>query len=153
MKIGVADRKIKLIALMLAVMMFVFPTVGAVAAEPVQSRASSYLSSYQSYIYPAGGGELQIWFSVTATNYMDDLGALYIYLYESTDGTGNWTYVETFSHVNNSNMLLENDVFHMDHVIYQAVRGRYYKAYVCIWAGKDGGGDTRYFWTSVKKAT
>lgn len=153
MKKSVVKRTTRLLSLILALLLLASSAVSAVGNESIQPRASDYLDSYQAYIYPAGGGELQIWFSVTADHYMDDLGALYIYLYESTDGTSNWTYVETFSHVDNPNMLLENDVVHMDHVTYQGVKGRYYKAYVCIWAGKDGGGDTRYFWTSVKKAT
>lgn len=149
---GAMRRLIRLTAMMLAVMLLVSSSISAVETESVQPRASAYLTSYQTYIYPAGSGEVQIWFSVTADHYMDELGALYVYLYESTDNTS-WTRVKTFSHLENSNMLLDDDVFHMDHVTYQGVRGRYYKAYVCIWAGKDGGGDTRYLWTSVKQAT
>ena len=145
-------RLIRLAAMMLVVMLLASSTVSAAATEPIQPRASDYLDSYQAYIYPAGGGELQIWFSVTADHFMDELGALHIFLYESRDNV-TWEHVETFSHVDHSNMLLEDDVVHMDHVTYQGVRGRYYKAYVCIWAGKDGGGDSRYLWTSVKIAT
>lgn len=152
MKNGVMCRRIRVIALMLAVILLVMPTVSAAESEMFQPRASIYLDSYQTYIYPAGGGEIQVWFDVTATNYMDELGSLSIFLYESTDNA-NWTHVETFSHVDNANMLLEDDIFHMSHVTYQGVRGRYYKAYVCIWAGKDGGGDSRYLWTSAKIAT
>ena len=149
MKKDAMHRIIRMIALSLTVMILASMGVSAVTVEP---RASIYLDSYQTYIYTAGSGEIQVWFDVTATHYMDELGALYIYVYESTDNS-KWTHVETFSHIDNSNMLLEDDVFHMDHVTYQGVRGRYYKAYVCIWAGKDGGGDSRYLWTSVKKAT
>lgn len=149
MKKDAVHRMIRMIALSLAVMMLASMGVSAVTVEP---RASIYLDSYQTYIYPAGSGEIQVWFDVTATHYMDDLGALYVYLYESTNNT-NWTHVETFSHIDNADMLLEDDVAHMSHVTYQGVRGWYYKAYVCIWAGKDGGGDSRYLWTSVKKAT
>ena len=35
---------------------------------------------------------------------------------------------------------------------YNGTAGKYYKAYVCIWGGKDGDGDTRYFWTSAKNS-
>lgn len=149
---GATHRLTRVIALILALMLFASSSVSAVATESVQPRASAYLTSYQTYIYPAGGGEIQVWFDVTADYYMDELGALYVYLYESSDNS-NWTRVKTFSHIDYDNMLLEDDIFHMDHVTYQGVRGRYYKAYVCIWAGKDGGGDTRYLWTSVKQAT
>lgn len=152
MKRVAKHRIIRLASMLLAVMLLAASGVSAAATETIQPRASDYLDSYQTYIYPAGGGEIQVWFDVTADHYMDELGALYIYVYESTDNS-KWTHVETFSHIDNSNMLLEDDVFHMDHVTYQGVRGRYYKAYVCIWAGKDGGGDSRYLWTSVKIAT
>ena len=152
MKSVAKHRLIRLTALTLVIMLLASSAVSATVTEPVQPRASAYLTSYQTYIYPAGGGEIQVWFDVTATHFMDELGALHIFLYESRDNV-TWEHVETFSHVDNSNMLLENDVFHMDHVTYQGVRGRYYKAYVCIWAGKDGGGDSRYLWTSVKIAT
>ena len=152
MKIGMSHRTIKMIALAIAVILAVSPAVNAEALDSVQPRASDYLDSYQAYIYPAGRGEIQVWFSVTADNYMDEVGALRIFIYESTDNI-NWTYVETFSHTENANMLVYDEVIHMDHVTYQGIRGRYYKAYVCIWAGKDGGGDTRYIWTSPKLAT
>lgn len=85
---------------------------------------------------------------------MDDLGALTIKLYESTDNS-TWTRVKTFKHdtYTDTEMLGHDAIHYSSHVDYQGIAGRYYKAYVTIWAGKDGGGDTRYFWTSVKTAT
>ena len=41
----------------------------------------------------------------------------------------------------------------MNHVDYQGVAGRYYKAYVQIWGGPAEGGDTRCIWTEVERAT
>ena len=83
---------------------------------------------------------------------MDDIGALSIQIFESTDNT-NWTWVETYTNGTNPSLLAHNSYYHQSYVEYQGVIGRYYKAYVCIWAGKDGGGDTRYFWTGPVKAT
>ena len=137
----------RIVAFLLIVAMSFPITVSAV--EP---RASDYLDSYQAYVYPAGSGEIQVWFSVTADDYMDDLGALWIEIYESSDNS-TWTYKKTYRHTDYSNLLDQNDIFYSGHISYQGVKGRYYKAYVCIWAGKDGDGDTRYFWTSAKKAT
>ena len=117
----------------------------------VEPRASDYLDSYQAYVYPAGSGEIQVWFNVTADDYMDEIGALSIHIYESSDNS-TWTYKATYRHTNYPNMLDANDYYHSGHVTYQGTVGKYYKAYVCIWAGKDGDGDTRYFWTSAKKA-
>lgn len=83
------------------------------------------------------------------TGDMDEIGTLSIKLYESSDNT-NWTRVKTFLHEDYSTMLTYDDYFHCSCVSYQGTAGKYYKAYVCIWAGKDGGGDSRYVWTSSK---
>lgn len=128
----------------------VFP-MGASAAvrNAAQPYASAYLSSYSAYVYLPGNGEVQVYFDVEGTRTMDELGALTIEIWESTDKT-NWTWVKSFTHDSTSDMLGYNDFYYSSHVTYQGVKGRYYKAYVCVWAGKDGDGDTRYFWTSVK---
>lgn len=114
--------------------------------------ASNYLTSYNTYICAVGGGDIQIWFEVMGTGKMDELGSLSIVLYESTNNS-TWTHVKTFLHENYASMLLEDDYWHMDCVTYDGVAGRYYKAYVCLWAGKNGGGDTRYMWATSVKAT
>lgn len=142
---------VRMAAIVLVVAMLLPVGAGAAAPETVQPLASYYLDSYNAYIYQAGYGKIQIWFTVTGVDYMDELGALRIAIYESTDNT-NWTWVKTFTHNTTSGMLGYNTYFHDGHVDYQGVIGRYYKAYVCIWGGENGDGDTRYFWTSAKKA-
>ena len=137
----------RVVSLLLAIILIL--PVSAVAAE---SRSSLYLHSYTAYIYPAGWGKVQVWFDVDGTNYMDEIGALNIQIYESKDNE-TWTWVDTFHFSDYPDMLGYNDYSHMGHVEYNGTIGRYYKAYVCVWAGKDGDGDTRYFWTSAKKAT
>ena len=138
---------LKVIAIIL-VISSIFP-VNAIAAD---TRASDYLTAYSAYLYPAGWGKIQIWFEVDGTNYMDEIGALEIQLYESKDNE-NWTWVKTFDYTDYSSMLGYNNYYHDGYVEYNGTIGRYYKAYVCIWAGKDGDGDTRYFWTPSEKAT
>ena len=137
----------KIIVLLLVVAL-VCPT----NASAVESRASYYLDSYSAYMYNAGWYKVQVWISVTGVDYMDEIGSLTIKLYESTDNE-TWTWVETFKYSDNPDMLAYNDYYHCGHVEYQGTIGRYYKAYVCVWAGKDGDGDTRYFWTAPVKAT
>ena len=143
-------RKTGLINITIAflIMVLIFP-VNAFAVEP---RASDYLEAYSAYVYPAGWGKVQVWFSVDGTNDMDEIGALEIYLYESTDNE-NWTWVKTFEHQDYAGMLGYNNYYHDGHIEYNGTLGRYYKAYVCVWAGKNGDGDTRYFWTNVERAT
>lgn len=144
-------RFIKVIALCLVLSLTVPVVADAATVEPVTPLASYYLSVYNSYICSMGFGRIEVWFDVMATGDMDEIGALSIRVYESTDNT-NWTHVKTFLHETYTSMLAENDFFHCSSVSYQGAPGRYYKAYVCIWAGKDGGGDSRYIWTSVKQA-
>ena len=138
---------LKVVALILIV-----ACVSPISTMAVEPRASDYLSSYGAYIYPAGWGKVQVWFDVDGTNDMDEIGALQIKLYESKDNE-TWTWVKTFDYTDYSGMLGYNDHFHAGHVEYNGVIGRYYKAYVCVWAGKNGNGDTRYFWTNTEKAT
>ena len=140
---------LRLGALLLAIVLFV--PVGVKTAEAVQPRASDYLCSYNAYIYPAANGKIQVWFTVTGNYYLDTIGALTIQVYQSTDNV-NWTWYKSFAHENNPQMLHYNDYYHSGYVECQGVPGRYYKAYVCIWGGSDGDGDTRYFYTSAKKA-
>ena len=136
------------ITIVILILMLVLPT----NVFALQTRASDYLEAYSAYIYPAGWGKVQVWVEVDGTGYMDEIGALEIQLYESKDNE-NWYWVDTYTFTDYSDMLAYNDFTHTTHVEYNGTIGRYYKAYVSVWAGQDGNGDTRYFWTPVEKAT
>lgn len=140
---------VRLMALLLIIVLTL--PIGASAAMPeaVQPYASSYLSTYGAYVYLPGGDEVRVYFNVQGTGYMDELGALTIELWESPNGS-DWDWVETFNHDTTSGMLSYNDDYHSGYVSYDGTAGYYYKAYVGIWGGKNGSGDSRYFWTSVK---
>lgn len=143
---------VKLIAIALVISLCAPIGVQAAMPETLQPMASAYLMSYTAYICAMGEGELQIWFSVTGTGTQEYLGALVVYLYESTDNE-NWYWVETFLHQDNETMLAQNTYAHMNYVSYQGVPGRYYKAYVGIWGGPGDSGDSRYIWTPVERCT
>lgn len=143
---------IRVLAILLVISLISPTTAFAAVPDEMQPLASNYLTSYTTYIGPVGNGVVQVWFRVTGTGYMTDIGVLNIRLYESTDNE-NWTRVKTFLHENYSNMLSHNDSHHMSYVEYQGVAGRYYKALVTIWAGQGTSGDTRYMWTPVERAT
>lgn len=129
----------------------------AYTVETLQPKASAYLNYYTAYVYPAGNGLVQVWFAVDGLGYQDELGALTIELYECPTNSSNiedWEWKETFKYDTTPGMLSYNDDYHSGHVDYPDGKpGWWYKAYVCIWGGKDGDGDTRYFWTSAKQAT
>lgn len=144
-------RHVRIIALVLIAILIILPNASAVSNTQTP-RASDYLESYNTYPYNAALGKIRIYFHVTGVHYMDEIGTLSIKIYESTDNV-NWTWVETYKHNTTTGMLDYNKVYHSGYVTYPGTIGRYYKAYVCIWAGKDGGGDTRYMWTGSQKAT
>ena len=122
----------------------------------VDSRASNYLDSYNAYPYAAGGGEVQIWFNVKADDYMADIGALRITVYECATNSSNiddWDHVRSFTNGNTPSILGHDDYYYSSHVTVDGTVDMYYKAYVCIYAGDGTNGDTRYFWTGAVKAT
>lgn len=137
---------IKLIAVVLVCSLVTPCTVSAAATDAIQPYASNYLTSYSAYVYVTNSGQVQVWFDVMGTGDMDEIGSLKIYLYESSDNK-NWTIVKTFLHESTSGMLFEDDYYVSSHVSWSGgSTSKYYKAYVCVWAGKNGSGDTRYFW-------
>ena len=145
-------RLIRLLAIVtLIIVISVFP-FECFAADDSTTRASYYLDSYNTYPYNAALGKIRVYFDVTGIDYMDEIGTLNIQIYESTDNQ-NWTWVKTYRHDSTSGMLGYNKIYHSGYVEYPGTIGRYYKAYVCIWAGSDGNGDTRYLWTHSQKAT
>ena len=143
---------VKLIAI--ALVASLCAPIGAQAAMPetVQPMASAYLATYTAYICAMGDGDLEIWWEVTGTGTWADIGVLRVYLYESTDNSS-FYWVDTFKFTDYPNMLWHNNFFSMDHVDYEGIPGRYYKAYVQIWAGPEDGGDQRYIWTPVERCT
>ena len=145
-------KKNTLLFRILALLLIVCTLTGSnvFADESIEPRASYYLSSYNSYPYNAAWGKVRIYFDVTGVNYMDEIGTLNIKIYESTDNS-NFYWVKAFSFTNHPNMLWHDDYICIDHVDYEGVPGRYYKAYVQIWAGPEDGGDTRYIWTPVER--
>lgn len=142
----------RIICFILLLTLIIPVDVYATTENVVTPRASDYLSSYNTYLYNAAWGKIRVYFDVTGVNYMDEIGALSVQVYESSDNV-NWTWVKTYTHDATTGMLGYNKIYHSNYVEYAGTIGRYYKAYVCLWAGKNGDGDTRYYWSDVKKAT
>lgn len=140
---------IKVIAICLVFALSVPITVYATGDMLISPCASYYLDTYNTYICRVGtNGQIQIWFDVMGTGTMDEIGVLSIELYE-VDSNGNETWLKTYQHEDYSSMLIEDDWVHCSYVSYQGSANKTYKAYVCIWAGKNGSGDTRYMWATM----
>lgn len=143
---------VKLIAILLVISLCAPIDAQAAMPETVQPMASAYLADYTAYICAMGDGNLEIWWEVTGTRTLADIGVLAVSLYESTDGS-NFYWVDSFRFTDYPNMLWHDNYICVDHVDYEGVPGRYYKAYVQIWAGPEDGGDQRYIWTPVERCT
>ena len=143
--------QIKAISIILIIIMCLTPTASAASISPDSINSSLYLAAYGADMYAEGGGEVSIWFDVTATGTMDEVGALTIILQQSTNGT-TWSTVKTYSYTSYSNMLNYNDTECVSGVYYNGVSGRYYRAYVTVWAGIDGEGDSRQILASAIQA-
>ena len=139
---------IRLIARCLIIVFAVPIGVSAATEETIIPRASYYLDAYNTYICDMGSGRIEIWFDVMGTGYMDEIGVLAIELYE-VNSNGSLTWIKTFLHEDYDSMLAYDDWCHCSYVSYQGSSTKTYKAYVGIWAGKNGNGDTRYMWATM----
>lgn len=135
---------IQLVAFIL-ILALITPLNVTAAENEIRPYASNYLTAYNTYICDMGNGRHEIWFEVMGTGDMNEIGTLSIMLYEvNSDGSLKW--VKTFLHEDYNTMLSYDDWYHCSYVTYQGSSSKTYKAYVCIWAGKNGSGDTRYMW-------
>lgn len=145
MRNGFKSALLKIIVLTLILSLCTPCVAMAVTTEEIRPYASNYLTAYNTYICDMGNGEFQIWYEVLGKGTMDEIGVLSIELYE-VNSDGSLTWVKTFHHEDYSSMLFYNDDYIYTYTPFQGSSSKTYKAQVCIWAGKNGSGDTRYMW-------
>lgn len=119
------------------------------ASAAVQS--SAYLDGYRVGITPKSGGKFVITVDVTGVDYMPEIGAKEIYVYESTNGT-DFYWIKTYRSEDYPKMMGSGYIFYEDVLSFQGVVGRYYYATACVYAGDSSGGDERYCDTAIKLA-
>ena len=134
-------KKILRVISVIIVIAICFAPASFAASNSIQS--SDYLIQYDAYIITNGNGSISIWFDVTGTRIMDEIGALTIILREYNGST--WSTVEAYYHTDPlySHILTTGTNTHMDTVSYSGISGSYYYATVTVWAGVNGGGDSR----------
>lgn len=143
---------IRLFALCLVISLIAPVAANGAAIEPALPMASQYIDDGNATISAVGFGRVEIVFEAVGTDIMDKIGVRSIEIYESPDNV-NWTYVRTISCDTYLSMIAENAIRCRSSVFHQGVPGRYYKAYLCFWAEKNGRDETQYKWTSEKRAT
>ena len=113
-------------------MMLVFP---AFAAETAAPRASNFFDSSSVYLCNVSGTSFEAWFQVSAVRGMDVIGAKFIKIQRSSDGS-NWTTVKTYSMDSYSNLVDYDTGAHASGVSYTGSHGYYYRAYIQLYAKK-----------------
>lgn len=130
---------IRLIVILVATF-FLLSTVSYASVE-----SSYYLSAYSAYI-STSGNTVNVYFEVQGTRIMDKVGVTEIYLYEKTTPYGSWSLVQTYLSSDptyTSTMIGTNTFLKIDSVSYSGSSSYQYKAYVTVYAEKDGGSDSR----------
>ena len=136
-------KKVSVLLLTLA-LMTVTLVVPAVAAE----QSSLYLSGYRAWLTPQSGGKIAVSIDVQAVDDMDDIGALAVEIYESSDGGSTWGRVRTYYSALYPELLVQDDVLYFDTPIYhQGTAGYKYFAVVEVYAGDSTGSDSREYQT------
>ena len=115
-------------------------------------RSSAYLSSYRAFLTAKGNGRVSVTVDVSGTNYMTDIGAEAIYIYESTDNV-DFTLVATYEAEDYPDMLGSGSFYYETPIIHRGTAGRYYSAIVDVYAGNANGGHTRQYHTVSIRAT
>ena len=129
-------------ALRLASLILVVFLTFSLLAPVAQARASLYIFSYSATIHTEGNGKVSVWFDITGTGTMEEIGAKTVTIYENNKS------VFTYSFLADPSMMSYNKAFHCSSVTYSGVAGRSYYAVVSFWAAKQGGGDGRSVTTS-----
>lgn len=120
----------------------------AFGVEVLPRRASEYFATDSCYLQKMSSTEFRVWFDVTGTDIMDEIGTSVIVVQRSSDGSS-WTDVKTYTKESYSQMVAYNTVQHSDYVTYSsATSGYYYRASVKFYAKNSSGSAGLYRYTS-----
>jgi len=123
-------------------------TTAASAAE----TSSAYLDGYSAFLTADGNGEISVTVDVSGTNYMTEIGAQTIYIYESTNNV-NFTRVATYEAEDYEEMLGSGSFYYETPITHEGTAGRYYFAIVDVYAANVRGSDTKRYETDPIRAT
>lgn len=125
----------------------------AIPANAVDNRSSLYLSAYRAWLTPCSGGEIAVNIDVQAVGEMDDVGALSVKIYESSDGGTTWSNPRTYYSVMYPELVQHDTVIYYETPIYHdGTPGYKYYAIVKVYAGDQTGSDSREYQTTTVTA-
>lgn len=127
---------------------FVFAMSMLVGNIFAAEQSSLYLDGYRAWLTPERGGVIDVTIDVQAVDYMDDVGALSVEIWESDDGGSSWSCVRTYDCSMYPDLLTQDDYWYYDTPIsYQGTVGYKYCAVVEVYAGDSTGWDSREYQT------
>lgn len=123
-------RFVKVITIVLVIVtMMMVP----VYAEEIEDRSSAFFMNSSRSLTKITASKIEVYFSVSAFDIMDELGASSIKIQRSSDGT-NWTTMKTFTKSGYPNLICEDTSLHAATVSYTGTTGYYYRAKITLYA-------------------
>ena len=127
---------------------FVFAMIILVGNVFAAEQSSLYLSAYRAWLTPEAGGVIDVTIQVQAVDYMDDVGALYVEIWESPDGGDTWDCATIYRNSMYPELLVQDDYLYYDTPIsYEGTPGYKYYAIVEVYAGDSTGWDSKEYQT------
>lgn len=111
------------------------------------ARSSAYLDGYSAHVTAKSGGLIVVTVDVSGRGSMTEIGASYIYIYESSDNQS-FHQVAHYYYKTNPQMMGSGTTYYKDAITYMGEPGLYYLASVYVYAAKDGGSDEKNYTTS-----
>jgi len=140
----------------LRVMTFVFAIVmlvNTVFASEHGQRSSLYLDAYRAWLTPESGAIIDVTIHVQAVDDMDDVGALSVEMFESTDGGATWSRDGIYLSALHDELLEQDTYLYYDTPIsHQGTAGYKYYAIVTVYAGDSTGSDSKTYNTTIVTA-
>ena len=130
-------RFIRCICILLVITMFM--VIPALAEGEQNSRASAYFTMSSVYLSTVTGNTFKVWFDVTATCVMDELGASVIIVQRYDADSDSWVSVRSFYPSTYRQMIDYDQVTHAASVTYTGASGFEYRAYVELYAKNSSG--------------
>lgn len=125
----------------------------AVPTFASSARSSLYLSAYRAWLTPESGAKVDVTIDVQAVGNMDDVGALSVEMYVSSDGGSTWERDGAYASAMFPELLDQDTYWYYDTPIsHQGVAGYQYFAVVTVYAGDHTGWDSREYTTPTVTA-
>lgn len=122
-------------------------------ASAASGRSSLYLSRYRAWLTPKSGGIIDVNIDVQAVGDMDDVGALDVTIYVSSDGGSTWEEDSTYYSALFPELLDHDTYWYYETPIsHEGTAGYKYFAVVTVYAGDSTGSDSREYTTPTVTA-